>query len=119
MRDEALKGRRILVVEDDYFLAEDMRTDLERAGAEVIGPVPRLKQALDLLAQGGRLDGAVLDINLGGEMVYPLADALRERGVPFVFATGYEEKNIPTRYADVPWHPKPVAPRTVARALFG
>src|SRR3712207_9551920 len=104
MPEEILRGKRVLVVEDDYFLAEDMRTDLERAGAEVVGPIPRLKQALDLLARGERLDGTVLDINLAGEMVYPLADALRERGVPFVFATGYEEKNIPSCYADVAWY---------------
>ena len=119
MAEDVLRGRRILVVEDDYFLAEDMRTNLERAGAEVVGPIPRLKQALDLLARSERLDGAVLDINLAGEMVYPLADALRERGVPFVFATGYDEKNIPPRYADVPWCPKPVASRIIAKALFG
>ena len=119
MPEGVLRGRRILVVEDEYFLAEDMRTDLKRAGAEVVGPIPRLKQALDLLARGERLDGAVLDINLAGEMVYPLADVLREQGVPFVFATGYDEKNIPRCYADVPWYPKPVAPATVAKALFG
>jgi len=90
----ALWGRRFLV-EDEYMMAEDLRRDLEQVGAEVLGPMPRVANALKLLAQADALDGAILDINLRGEKAYPVADALRERGVPFVLATGYEPWALP------------------------
>lgn len=79
------------MVEDDYVTAEDMKAELEGLGAEVLGPVPDLAGALDQLASRPAPDDAILDINLGGEMVFPLADLLRERHIPFVFATGYDQ----------------------------
>ena len=114
-----LQGRRVLVVEDDYIMAEDLKAELEGIGAEVIGPVADLAGALDLLASGPLPDAAVLDINLGGEMVFPLADTLRDRGVPFVFATGYDEWSIPEAYAHLPRLEKPLDMRQVAQALAG
>jgi PAS domain S-box-containing protein len=84
----ALVGRRILVVEDMLLAALELDTLLRRAGIETIGPATRLEQAL-ALAQRERLDGAVLDINLDGKMVFPVAEVLRRRGIPFVFLTGY------------------------------
>ena len=75
----ALSGRRIPVVEDAFFLAADLVGDLERHGAEIVGPVAIVENALALVRETGRLDGAVLDINLQGEMVYPVADALELR----------------------------------------
>lgn len=119
MRDASLQGRRILIVEDLYFLADDMRADFEQAGAEVIGPVGRISDALDLLKSGVLLDGAVLDVNLAGEMSYPVADALRARCVPFVFATGYDADAIPAAYAGVTRCIKPIEPVKIAKALFG
>ena len=115
----ALRGRRILVVEDEYMMAEDLRRDLEKVGAQVVGPVPTVADALKLLAQVDTLDGAVLDVNLRGEKAYPVADALRERSVPFVLATGYEQWALPKPYKDVPRCDKPVDLRHLARALFG
>ena len=115
----ALSGRRVLLVEDDYFIVDDMVRAFRASGADVIGPVPSVEGALDLIAETAHLDGAVLDINLRGEMVYPVADALRERGVPFVFATGYDQAVIPPRYAEVTRCEKPVDPSTVAKTLFG
>lgn len=103
----SLAGRRLLVVEDEYFIAEDIRAILERHGAIVIGPVGELAEARDILACEDRIDAAVLDINLHGETVFPLADVLRARGVPFVFATGYSEAAIPSSYGDVPRWEKP------------
>src|SRR5438270_8852311 len=86
-----LKGRRVLVVEDEYLIAADIAASLEALGAEVAGPAASVAEALTFLERDGdRLDGAVLDVNLGKERVYPLADVLRSRGIPFVFTTGYD-----------------------------
>jgi CheY-like chemotaxis protein len=104
----SLRGRRVLVVEDEYLLAEDLREGLEGQGAEVLGPVPIVAEALALLRQGPAPDFAILDINLQGEMVYPVADLLRAQGIPFLFATGYDAWAIPEAYADVPRTEKPV-----------
>jgi CheY-like chemotaxis protein len=99
--DAALKGRRVLVVEDEYFVADDIARTLQESGAEVIGPVGDIAAAMQLLSAGARIDAAVLDVNVRGEMIYPLADALRRHRVPFVFATGYDDASIPGVYADV------------------
>ena len=109
--DVSLQGRRVLVVEDEYLIAEDLREQLLSCGAEVLGPVASVNDALALLEDGAAPDLAILDIGLGGEKVYPVADALRVRGIPFVFATGYDAWIIPDGYADVPRTEKPVALR--------
>jgi CheY-like chemotaxis protein len=118
IHSKTLAGRHILLVEDDYFIAYDLATTFEAAGVKVVGPVASLSDALDLIARTDRLDGAILDINLRGEMVYPLADALKARSIPVVFATGYGRHDIPARYADVPLCEKPVDPEQVARLMF-
>jgi CheY-like chemotaxis protein len=117
MSEHQLEGCRILVVEDEYLIADDMRGALLDAGAEVLGPVPTLDAAMSLVAAEPRLDAALLDINLGGTMVFDLADTLTSRSVPFVFATGYDDSAIPDRFADVPRLEKPVKPRKVLAAL--
>ncbi len=96
-----VQGSRILVVEDEYFLAEDLRGALDRQGAEVLGPVPTVSEALELLSNGPAPDLAILDINLQGETVYPQAEALSALGIPFVFATGHDAQALPQAYADV------------------
>ena len=113
----SLAGRRVLVVEDEYFLADDLTQALVQIGAEVIGPVPTREEALDLLAVAGSIDLAVLDINLEGEAVFPVADILSEQEVPFLFATGYDQASVPARYQHVPCWEKPFDPHTLARAL--
>jgi CheY-like chemotaxis protein len=105
----SLMGRRILVVEDDYLLAQDLLEELLRRGAQVMGPVGAVAEALALLQSSPPPSMAILDIKLGDELVYPLADALRDRGVPFIFATGYDASAIPKVYKDVPLMEKPVA----------
>ena len=112
-----LQGRSSLVVEDDYVTAFDLAAELESAGAEVIGPVADVESALDVLASGPAPDGAILDINLGGEPVFPVADTLRQSSIPIVFATGYEQEAIPAPYAGLPCFEKPVDMRRVAQAL--
>jgi CheY-like chemotaxis protein len=107
----SFRGRRVLVVEDDYLLAEDLLEELLRSGAQVMGPVASVAEALALLESGPAPYMAILDIKLGDELVYPVAEALRARGVPFIFATGYDAGMVPTAYADVPLAQKPVALR--------
>lgn len=109
--DSSLTGRRVLVVEDDFLLAQDLLEELLRCGAQVMGPVATVADALALLESSLDPSMAILDIKLGNELVYPVADALRARGVPFLFATGYDPGAIPTAYADVTLAPKPMALR--------
>ena len=115
----SVRGRRVLVVEDEYMLAEDLREELERQGALVMGPVASVADALELLRSGPAPDMAILDINLGGEMAYPVADALRARDIPFIFATGYNAGAIPKAYSDVPRAEKPVEVRQATTKLIG
>ena len=117
-RPDALRGRRLLVVEDEYLIAASLARGLEGRGAEVVGPAGSVRDALALVeAAGGRLDGAVLDINLRDERVYPVADALVARGVPFIFLTGYDARVIPDAYAGVPRCEKPVSSALLSRVL--
>ena len=115
----SLRGRRVLVAEDEYILAEDVCNELERVGALVLGPVPSVAEALELVAVEPAPEVAILDINLQGEMVYPVADALRTRGIPFIFATGYDAHAIPRAYKNVPRCEKPVEVREVTSKLVG
>jgi DNA-binding response OmpR family regulator len=92
---------RLLVVEDEYLIARHLRMLLQDMGCEVIGPVGDLSQAEEL-AGTERLDAAVLDIKLaGGAQIYPVADVLSARGVPFAFVTGYNAIDVPERYRGV------------------
>jgi len=103
-----LKGCRILVVEDEYLIADDLRSILLEAGAEVLGPVPNVEDAASLIEAEQQIDGALLDINLNGTMAFNIADTLVAREVPFVFATGYDQWAIPDRFALVPRLEKPI-----------
>jgi CheY-like chemotaxis protein len=90
-------GKRVLVVEDEMLigmLLEDMLTDL---GHTVCAVVPRLKDALAAV-EGQEFDLAILDVHLHGESAYPVAEALKAKGKPFVFATGYGERGLPDEY---------------------
>jgi CheY-like chemotaxis protein len=95
-------GRRILVVEDDWLIVAELVQELEASGAHVIGPIPTLQQALRKLDEMPDMSGAILDVNLRGQMVFPLAAELRRRNIPFVFATAYESGVFPADYRDVP-----------------
>ena len=89
-----IKGKRILVVEDEFLLADEIVDWLSLRGAEPVGPFASLRQAQALLARGTDLDAALLDINLAGTMVFPLALELARRGVPLLFATAYAEDAV-------------------------
>jgi CheY-like chemotaxis protein len=115
----ALTGRRILLVEDEYLIAMEMERWLQDAGAEVVGPVPSVEQALDAIEEvNGALDAAVLDINLShGELVYPVADRLKELGVPYLFATGDVRVVSDQTYREQPRLEKPVLDRELLGAM--
>jgi CheY-like chemotaxis protein len=113
----ALFGRHILVVEDEYLIADDLRDSLVSVGAAVVGPIATVAEAIDYIKSGSALDGAILDINLRGDMVFPVADALRSRGQPFIFATGYDSWSLPERFSDVPFVQKPVRADSVTDAI--
>lgn len=115
---ELLRGRHLLVVEDDFLIADALVKELESCGATVIGPVPDVDDALDLIEGTDRIEGAILDLNLRGEMAYPVADALAEKGIPHVFTTGYGESSIPAAYRHTARLQKPVEVQAIARALF-
>ncbi|MBV9835725.1 MAG: response regulator [Alphaproteobacteria bacterium] len=104
---QELDGLTVLIVEDNYLVAEAVREIFEERGSTVIGPAARVEEALRL-AETELLDGAVLDINLAGEFCFPVAAALHARQVPFLFITGYGEAMlIPAQFRDVPRLPKP------------
>jgi CheY-like chemotaxis protein len=111
-----LSGRRILVVEDEYFIADDLVVALRAAGAEIIGPASTWQEALSML-EATPPDLAILDINLRGENGFAVADALAARGLPFVFATGYDPSAIPERHAGRPVWQKPFDVNDIAAAL--
>ena len=115
----ALQGRRLLVVEDDYVLAEDLKRGLEAMGAEVLGRVPSVEDALRKLKADPPPDAALLDLDLGGEMALSVADALQERGILFAFTTGYEAWTIPGAYAHIPRFDRPVELPRLVRWLLG
>lgn len=111
-----LSNARILVVEDEYYLANDLARSLERQGAEVIGPVGSLDEA-EILVSEGKFDCAILDINLRGQLAFPLAESLESKGIPFIVASGYNSAAIPDRFLAVPRVEKPFNQREVIAAI--
>lgn len=112
-----LSGRRILVVEDDFLIAADLAEGLQELGMTVVGPASSVSDALLEIEAAPDLDAAVLDVNLSGETIFEVADALRTRGVPFIFATGYSVSAVPPEYAEVPRCEKPVPIQALVRCL--
>jgi CheY-like chemotaxis protein len=117
--EQTFHERRVLVAEDEFLLAKDLRLALTDRGANVIGPAASLAKVMDLIQAEARIDGAILDVNLRGETVYAAADLLRERGIPFLFTTGYDLSSLPERFRDVVRCEKPVDPGVVLGALNG
>jgi CheY-like chemotaxis protein len=105
-KSTALSGRRVLVVEDEMIVAwllEDMLTEL---GCTVIGPAASVDRALAMI-EAEAIEVALLDVNLNGELSYPVADALIAQGVPFVFSTGYDKDRLRDGYRTFPVLQKP------------
>jgi CheY-like chemotaxis protein len=111
-----LRGRRILVVEDEALVAMLVEDALMDAGCTVLGPATSVSQALALLRHN-RPEAAVLDLNLCGETSEPVADALVSLGVPFLVATGYGAEGLPPGHRDVPVLAKPYDPAELTATL--
>ena len=106
MSDSTTAMPRVLVVEDEYLirmLLEDMLADLGYAVAHAVGTIAEASQ----FATAGAFDVAILDVNVDGEEVYPVADILAQRGLPFMFVTGYGEGSLPAKYRSRPALQKP------------
>ena len=114
---DKLSGQRVLIVEDEYFLAQDLAEYLNHLGVEVVGPVGTVTDALELLHYAD-IQGAVLDIDLRGERVYPVADVLEQKQVPFVFASGYGGELEANAYTDIPRCIKPLDFAELANTLL-
>ncbi|MGH7905194.1 MAG: response regulator [Candidatus Binataceae bacterium] len=113
-----LKGLRVLLVEDEFFIAEELQLILEDAGMTVVGPAPSLHKALQIAqGDGGGIDVALLDVNLRGEHVYPLAQHLMARQVPFILMTGYSRDQLPSEYAARPVLLKPFNPDALLKLM--
>ena len=115
-----LADLRILVVEDEVFIAWEIEERLQRLGCEVVGPVGQLEHALEL-ARTTALDGALLDVNIKGGVVYPVAEELLSRKVPVVLSTGYAPNTLPPVFRDLPCLRKPFGAgqlEAVAQGVF-
>jgi DNA-binding NarL/FixJ family response regulator len=112
----ALRGRSVLVVEDQFLIAEEMRRAVENLGGQVVGPVSSVDEAMSLVR---RLypDIGLLDVDLHGREIYPVADALIEAGSPVIFTTGFDRAAMPAAYQDVPHLDKPVTTHALVVAL--
>ena len=111
-----LANRRVLLVEDETLLALDLEMTLAHSGCKVIGAFATARAALAELARSWP-DAAVLDLNLNGETSLAVADALAERGVPFVFVTGYDRDQLPPRHKKAPMVAKPYSGTELVQAL--
>jgi CheY-like chemotaxis protein len=110
------KGRRILIIEDEVLVAMHLEDLLLAMGYTVVGPATRLPEAI-VLARDGDIDFAVLDMNLAGTPSFPVADILRGRRIPFIFATGYGHEGVATRFGDEPILRKPYASKDLEHAI--
>src|SRR3954454_15211149 len=117
MGDDQLNGLRVLVVEDEAaisMLLEDMLMDF---GCAIVGPAARLKTAMEM-AQGQDFDLAILDVNLAGESIYPVAETLAQGNRPFVFSTGYGGAGIKEPYRDRRVFQKPFSQQDLRRTIL-
>lgn len=117
MTDRTLSGHRIVIVEDDYYQAQDCRQLLEAAGAQVIAISATIPD-LAALQEGGRIDAVLIDINLGHGLSFDFARELKAQGIPFVFLTGYDAVMLPDDLAGSGYLTKPADARRILAALL-
>ncbi|WP_117192045.1 response regulator [Rhizobium terrae] len=110
-------GKRILVVEDEYFIADEVRQKLDHLQAVVVGPASSVEEGLVLIEQE-KIDAAILDVHLGDEFVFPVAEKLDQLDIPFVFATGYDPAFISEEFSGFAFCEKPTELEKIAKALF-
>lgn len=108
------RGMRVLIAEDDYLLATELASAFVAANALVLGPCASLAEATHFAS---KTDVAVLDVDLRGETVFPLADRLMQDSIPFVFYTGFESALLPARYVDIRCLTKPMSPEATVQIV--
>jgi CheY-like chemotaxis protein len=111
-----LTGRRILVVEDSPVVGPFTADLLDELGCEVVGPAPNMAAARELV-EAGEFDAALMDIHIRGERVFPLCEILESGSVPFVFTSGYADRNMPEKWEDRPRVQKPYTLDQIEKAL--
>ena len=111
-----LQGARVLVVEDEYFIADDLVRALVSCGATPVGPVGTLEQASRLL-ENEQVDAAILDLNLHGDMAYPLAERLSREQMPCLIISGYAGESLPDSLKGMARLEKPVSPKVAMSSL--
>jgi CheY-like chemotaxis protein len=116
-QDEALlRGLRVLVVEDDYAVADSTKMLLEDLGCVVLGPVSNPERAMEIVHTTD-LDGVIMDINLHGQREYSLPEAISKQGIPVILTTGYLASNLPERLRRWPCLEKPVRQVDLAKTV--
>ncbi|WP_312734391.1 response regulator [Brevundimonas sp.] len=115
---QPLSGRRVLVVEDESLVAMLLETILEDMGCTPVGPASNVDEGEVIARDTVDLDAALLDVNLAGRQVFPVAAVLKARGVPFVFSTGYGESGLPDEWRGNPTIQKPFTEAAVRDALM-
>ncbi|RZJ98040.1 MAG: response regulator [Novosphingobium sp.] len=117
---ERLLGKRVLIVEDEAMVALELQYAFEDEGAEIVGPAQTLARALATVSQDHEIDVALLDVDLAGENIYPVADLLRQRGVPFAFHTGHGSRSeIGALFPGATTFMKPALPEALIEHLAG
>ncbi len=115
---DPLRGRSILIVEDDSVLATDLTALLTRAGCRVVLPTTSVGAALSTVTHY-QVDAAILDVNVQNEWVFPVAHALAAAGIPFLFLTAYALDSIPAEHRNRPFFNKPHQPATLLASIIG
>ena len=111
-------GRRVLIVEDESLVAMLLETILADLGCDVVGPESNIEDGLNAVADVAGLDAALLDVNVAGREIFPVAEALKAKGVPFVFSTGYGEAGLPEHWRGNPTVQKPFTEGAIREALM-
>lgn len=113
-----LDGRRVLIVEDESLVAMLLETILEDMGCVPVGPASTVEEGLAMARDESPLDAALLDVNVAGQQIFPVAELLRARGVPFVFSTGYGEGGLPDEWRGQSTIQKPFTEAAIRDALM-
>lgn len=112
-----IRGSRILVVEDETIVAMLIEGMLTDSGCEIVGPALNLRRATALATSEPSIDAAILDVNVGGQPVFPVAEILNARHIPFVFASGYGQAGLPREWRYRPMVQKPLSAKQLEDAL--
>ena len=115
---DIFSGRRVLIVEDESLVAMLLETILADLGCDVVGPESNIEDGLNVASGTATLDAALLDVNVAGQEIFPVAEALKARGVPFVFSTGYGEAGLPEHWRGNPTVQKPFTEGAIRDALM-